>query len=103
MKALVSSGGNKVPTMFKQLSLWSGIDAANDPIFDSNLFKRAIVARELSGSLEEKSVWKLLMRRQRGRCAACSRHTRSVGRFEKDHHCALINGGDNSISNQRLL
>jgi|SRR5579862_2482879 len=91
------------PLIFEQIPLWQDVPAANDPVYDTPLFHKALVDRELPGTLEEKTLYRVLMRRQRGRCGSCSRHWRMIGKLEKDHRCALQNGGDNSMSNQWLL
>lgn len=74
--------------------------AANDPIFDTALYKRARERREEFDELSRRRQWKELIRRQRGRCASCNRRVRPL---QIDHHAAVINGGDNSPSNLRLL
>ena len=78
-------------------------EAANDPVYDSSLFRRAQEKRKELTSAERSRLKRSLFIAQRGRCAACALHCSRCGHLELDHWVALINGGDNSASNFRLI
>lgn len=78
--------------------------AANDPIYGSPLYEKAFRAVRSFGSLSGKRQWHLVMQRDRRSCQACGkRWHRRFCRLEMDHIIPLEAGGEDSLSNCRML